>query len=169
MTHSYGLLSNVVSLASNYAKISCKIIICSLLGFNLNTSKASAEDNILVIHSYDSELASTKQHQLGIEQGFSELGKQSNIYHEFLRNPYSTKQEEQKFVEYLNWKYRRTKLDLLMVIEEPSLELILHQHHNFSDRPPVVFLGIEEATQEVLDTPWLTGVIEDRSIVENCF
>ncbi|NJL52286.1 MAG: hypothetical protein HC930_08810 [Hydrococcus sp. SU_1_0] len=53
-----------------------------------------------------------------------------------------------------------------MVVEEPSLEFMLRQHQQFFPKLPVVFLGIEELSQQMLDTPWLTGVVEDRSIVE---
>ncbi|MEL6927571.1 MAG: EAL domain-containing protein [Cyanobacteria bacterium J06600_6] len=167
MMYRYGLLISTASLLNNCVKASCNIILFSLLGLNLHTLKANAEDNVLVIHSYDSELASTKQQQLGIEQGFAELGRDNNIYHEFLRDSDNAdKKQEQEFVEYLNRKYRRIEIDLLMVIEEPSLELILRQHQNFLPELPVVFLGVEEVDQQVLDTPWLTGVIEDRSIVE---
>jgi len=167
MTHSYGLLVYIVSFLNDCAKTSCKILICSLLGFNFNTLKASAEDNILVIHSYDSELASTKQHQLGIEQGFAELGNDSNVYHEFLTSPDELEGlQEKEFIKYLNKKYQRLRIDLLMVVEEPSLELVLRQHQDFFPELPVVFLGVGELNQQVLDTPWLTGVVEDRSIVE---
>ena len=132
MTHSSGLLMDIVSLFNNYAITSCKILICSLLGFNFNTLRASAEENILVIHSYDEELASTKQHQLGIEQGFAELGSKVNIYHEFLDNPYDLEaQYNAEFAKYISSKYRRIELDLLMVVEEPSLELVLRQRQNF--------------------------------------
>lgn len=160
---------NIVSLLNNYAITSCKILICSLVGFNFNILRASAEDNVLVIHSYNEELASTKQHQLGIEQGFAELGSKTNIYHEFLDNPSGLERQEEQFAEYIAEKYRRLDLDLLMVIEEPSLELVLRQRQNFFKELPVVFLGIEELSQQVLDTPWLTGVVEDRSIIETAF
>ena len=161
---------NIVSHLNNYAITSCKILICSLVGFNFNTLRASAEENILVIHSYDEEFASTKQYQFGIERGFAELGSKVNIYHEFLDDSYDLEpQQDKKFAEYINSKYRRIDLDLLMVVEEPSLELVLRQRQNLFSELPVVFMGVEELSQQVLDTPWLTGVVEDRSIVETAF
>jgi diguanylate cyclase (GGDEF)-like protein/PAS domain S-box-containing protein len=165
--HTNGLLIGITSLFRYCVKKSSTVVICSLLGLNLNIPRVDAEENILVIHAYDSELASTKQSQLGIEQGFAEIAPQSHIYHEFLDNQYKfNAQDEQKFVEYLDHKYRRGGIDLLMVVEEPSLEFMLRQHQEFFPQIPVVFLGIEELSQEVLDTHWLTGVVEDRSIVE---
>ncbi|MEM7758241.1 MAG: EAL domain-containing protein [Cyanobacteria bacterium P01_A01_bin.40] len=146
---------------------SSKILVYSLLGLSLGATKLRAEDNILVIHSYDSELSSTQQQQLGIEQGFAEIGNQSNVYHEFLdSNQHSELEHGQEFLDYVNKKYKRIKIDLLMVVENPSLELMLNEHQEFFSDIPVVFLGIEHLSQEILDTPWLTGVMESSSILE---
>jgi diguanylate cyclase (GGDEF)-like protein/PAS domain S-box-containing protein len=165
--HTNGLLIGIISLLRFCVKKSSTVVIFSLLGLSFNIPRVDAEENILVIHAYDSELASTKESQLAIEQGFAEIAPQDHIYHEFLDNQYNfNAQDEQKFVEYLDHKYRRGGIDLLMVVEEPSLEFMLRQHQEFFPQIPVVFLGIEELSQEVLDTHWLTGVVEDRSIVE---
>ena len=165
--HTNGLLIGIISLLRFCVKKSGTVVIFSLLGLSFNIPRVDAEENILVIHAYDSELASTKESQLAIEQGFAEIAPQSHIYHEFLDNQYNfNAQDEQKFVEYLDHKYRRGGIDLLMVVEEPSLEFMLRQHQEFFPQIPVVFLGIEELSQQVLDTHWLTGVVEDRSIVE---
>ncbi|MEY2859484.1 MAG: hypothetical protein RLZZ74_3800 [Cyanobacteriota bacterium] len=165
--HTNGLLIGIISLLHYCVSKPGTIVIYSLLGLSLNPLGVRAEENILVIHAYNSELASTKQNQLGIEQGFAEIESQSNIYHEFLdeQHEFST-QDEQQFSQYLNSKYRRVGIDLVMVVEEPSLEFMLRQHRQLFPKLPVVFLGIEELSQQMLDTPWLTGVVEDRSIVE---
>ncbi|MEM8673119.1 MAG: EAL domain-containing protein [Cyanobacteria bacterium P01_G01_bin.67] len=137
------------------------------MGLSLGATKVCAEDNILVIHSYDSELSSTKQQQLGIEQGFAEIGSQGNVYHEFLdSNRHSQLEHGQEFLNYVNKKYKRISIDLLMVVENPSLQLMLNEHQEFFSDIPVVFLGIEHLSQEILDTPWLTGVMESSSILE---
>ncbi|MEL6495420.1 MAG: hypothetical protein AAFQ41_09890, partial [Cyanobacteria bacterium J06623_7] len=137
------------------------------MGLNFNLGKADAGENILVIHSYNEELPATQELQLAIDQGFMELGSENNIYHEFLNGGYDLEaQQEQKFIEYISRKYRRSSIDLLMVVEEPSLGLILRQHRRFFAELPVVFVGIETVNQEILDTPWLTGIIEDHSLIE---
>lgn len=165
--HTNGLLIGIISLLRYCVKKSGTVLIFGLLGLSFNIPRVNAKENILVIHAYDSELASTKESQLAIEQGFAEIVPQSHIYHEFLDNQYNfNAQDEQQFVKYLERKYQRVKIDLLMVVEEPSLEFMLRQHQEFFPQIPVVFLGIEELNQEVLDTHWLTGVIEDHSIVE---
>jgi hypothetical protein len=82
--HTNGLLIGIMSLLRYCASKSGTIVVYSLLGLSFNPLGVRAEENILVIHAYNSELASTKQNQLGIEQGFAEIKSQSNIYHEFL-------------------------------------------------------------------------------------
>ena len=156
-----------MALLRHYAVKSSIIFVYSLFGLNLNLAKANAEENILVIHSYDSKLPSTQEHQLAIEQGFTEIGSENNIYHEFLDPGYNFEtQQEQKFVEHINRKYAKAGIDLIMVVEEPSLDFVLRKHDRLLSNLPVVFLSIEAVSQKILDTPWLTGIIEDRSIVE---
>ena len=156
-----------MTLLRHYAVKSSMIFIYSLFGFDLNLGRANAEENILVIHSYNSQLPSAKKHQLAIEQGFEEIGSENNIYHEFLDCEYNTEtQQEQEFAKHINQKYRKADIDLLMVVEEPGLDFVWQKHNELFPNLPVVFLGIETVSQEMLDTPWLTGIIEDRSIVE---
>ena len=166
MIHSSGLLVGVIGFFHHYAVKSSIIVVYSLFGLNFNLGKVNAEENILVIHSYDSDLSSTQEHQLAIEQGFAELGSENNIYHEYL-NGYSLEaQQEREFIQHIGRKYSGTGIDLLMVVEEPSLDFILREHDNLFPDLPVVFLGIEAVSQKILDTPWLTGIVEDRSLVE---
>ncbi|NJL52285.1 MAG: hypothetical protein HC930_08805 [Hydrococcus sp. SU_1_0] len=81
--HTNGLLIGIISLMRYCVSKSGTVVIYSLLGLSFNPLGVRAEDNILVIHAYNGELASTKQNQSGIEQGFAEIESQSNIYHEF--------------------------------------------------------------------------------------
>ena len=167
MIYSNGLSISIMGFLRRYAVKSSVIFVYSLLGLNLDLGRVNAEENILVIHSYNSQLPSTKKHQLAIEQGFEEIGSENNIYHEFLDCEYNTKTpQEQKFTQHINQKYRQADLDLLIVIEEPGLDFVWQKHNELFPNLPVVFMGIETVSQEMLDTPWLTGVIEERSIVE---
>ncbi len=167
MIYSHGLLSSVVGIFGYCSRKSREILVFTILGLSLGALKVNAEDNILVIHSYDSELSSTTEQQEGIDQGFAEIQSKSNVFHEFLDSDrYSPSKNGVEFIDYINKKYKRIPLDLLMVVNEPSLELVLRQHQKLFPNIPVVFLGIENLRQELLDTPWLTGVIEDYSLVE---
>jgi diguanylate cyclase (GGDEF)-like protein/PAS domain S-box-containing protein len=170
MFNSLALLTNIITEVGRLSKKSGNFLVCGLFWINLNIAKANAEDNILVIHSYDPELSETKQQQEGIEQGFAEIGNKSNIFHEFLdvkRHPSS--KYKQEFINYINKKYQRLSIDLLMVVGDPSLKLMLQQHDHFFADTPVVFLGINNLRQNLFDTPWLTGVIKNPTVVDTAF
>ncbi|HEY9767354.1 MAG TPA: EAL domain-containing protein [Coleofasciculaceae cyanobacterium] len=167
MSYSRGLLKSIVGIFNYCSRRSGGILIYSLLGLNLSVTKINAEDNILVIHSYHSELSSVKQQHEGIEQGFTEIDDRSNVYHEFLDSKRHPQLEHgQEFIDYINKKYQRIPISLLMVIDDPSLQLMLRKQEKFFPNIPVVFLGIDNLRQELFDTPWLTGVMENHSVVE---
>ena len=167
MIYDHGLLSSIVGVCGYCSRKSKKILIFSLLGLILSAIKVGAEDNVLVIHSYNSESSSTKQQLEAINQSFTEVKSQTNVFHEFLNSSsYPPSNKKINFIDYLRRKYQRIPLDLLMVVDEPSLELTLRQHQKLFPDLPVVFLEIENLRQELLDTPWLTGVVKDYSIVE---
>ena len=168
MLYSYGLPSNnIKTVLRHFLRKSSAILVVGLLGLSLSMTEANAENNILVIHSYHPELSSTQQQQQAIEQGFAETENSSNVFHEFIDSENDIQPEEkQEFIEHLRNKYRRIPLDLLMTVDDPSLELVLQQHDNLFPKVPVVFLGIECLSQELLDTPWLTGVVENHSVLE---
>lgn len=145
MSYNRGLLKSIVSIFNYCSRRSGGILIYSLLGLNFSIMKINAEDNILVIHSYQSELSSVKQQQEGIEQGFAEIDDRSNVYHEFLDSKHHPQLEHgQEFIDYINKKYQRIPISLLMVVDDPSLQLMLRKHEKFFPNIPVVFLGIDK-------------------------
>ena len=142
-------------------------LFCTLIYFGFNIASASAEDNILVIHSHHQELSWTKQEKAGIDRGFAEVNRDSNVFHEFLDSKRHPRLEhQQEFVSYINKKYARIPIDLLMVVDNPSLNLVLQRRDRFFTKTPVVFLGIDRLRQELLDTPWLTGVMKNTTVAE---
>ena len=169
LLYSHGLPTNtnIKTILRCIFKRSSAILIFGLLGLSLSMAKVNAEGNILVIHSYDSELSSTKQQQETIEQGFAETKNPSKIFHEFIDcKNYRLPAQKQEFVENIRKQYRRIPIDLLMTVDDPSLELVLQQHEDLFPEVPVVFLGIDKLNQKLLDTPWLTGVVKNNSVLE---
>lgn len=169
MSYSHALLANIKVAIGYLAKKPSKILVYSFsfIWFSINIAKVNAEDNILVIHSYHQELSETKQQQESIEQGFAEIGSQSNVFHEFLDGKRHPQQSHgSRFIDYIQKKYERIPIDLIMVVDDPSLQLMLREHDRFFADVPVVFLGINNLRQELLDTPWLTGVLENYDLVQ---
>lgn len=167
MYHDRKLLASVLTRIERWVAKSSKLVFYSLAYLGFSIIPVRAEDNILVIHSHHPELSRTKQQQIDIDRGFAEINVDSNVFHEFLdsqRHPHLEHQQE--FIDYVNKKYANTNIDLLMVVDAPSLQLVLKQHDRFFKNLPVVFLGIRNLQQELFDTPWLTGVLENYSVVE---
>ena len=128
MSHNHKLLASIlIGIVHLFAK-PIPLAIYSLFYFGFSIAPAKAEDNILVIHSHHSELSWTKEQQLEIEEGFAEINSDNHVYHEFLDSKRHPKLgHQQEFINYINKKYIRIPIDLVMVVDDPSLELILEQ------------------------------------------
>ena len=166
------MFSNSRLLTSTFASVNywltkpSSLIFSGLICIGLNINPVQAENNILVIHSYDSQLSRTKKQLAEIERGFTEINRESNVFHEFLNSKRNRSSKHQEFINYINKKYAQIPINLMMTVDEPSLQLVMKQRDRLDMNPPVVFLGIQNIRQELLDTPWLTGVIENYSLVE---
>ncbi|MBE9029836.1 hypothetical protein IQ266_08855 [filamentous cyanobacterium LEGE 11480] len=122
---------------------------------------------VLVVHSYHPELSWTKQVKAGIDQGFQNSEHNVTVYHEFLdAKRYPNLRYRQQFLAYLQTKYKETSLQLLMVADDPGLQLILEQHRDYFPQLPVIFLGANHVQEKFLNVPWMTGVFETHSIIE---
>ena len=170
MLYSYGLVINIKAIINYGYKKFSQFFVCSLFGLGLSASKAISHDNVLVIHSYSSKLSSVKQQYAAIEQGFAETQAKNSVFHEFVDSKLQSRlKHDREFINYIERKYQRTSIDLIMVVDEPSLQLILQHHDRAFPEVPVVFLGIDRQRQELFDTPWLTGVIQNNTVVDTVF
>lgn len=123
--------------------------------------------NVLVIHSYNPELSWTEQEKSGIDAGFQLSRHQVTVYHEFLdAKRYPDLEHHNAFLNYLRVKYQNTKLRILIVADDPGLNMILTTRNQYFPDLPVVFMGINHIQDELLTIPWLTGVFETRSYKE---
>lgn len=175
MSYSQKLLSAVVAIFSYFGKKSGIFLVYILIEFCFGIAKSEAKsitqledkENILVIHSYHPDLSWTEQTKEAIEEGFEESNKEVNIYHEYLDSNYYPELEYgEEFLDYIATKYSTTQIDLLMVSDDPGLQLLVQQRDRYFSHLPVVFLGIELIDAKLLEIPWLTGVFEHRSIKE---
>ena len=160
MLYNYRLRTNMKAMILHGYKKFSKILVFSLLGLSLSANRTIAHDNVLVIHSYNSELSSVEQQSAAIEQGFAETEADNNVYQEFLDSKLQPGANKQEFIDYIKSKYQDIPIDLIMVVDEPSLQLMLRQHDRAFPKIPVVFLGIDRQRQELFDAPWLTGVFQ---------
>ncbi len=173
MSYSQKLLATIVTILSDFKKKSGIFLIYILMGFCFDTSISEAktiaqpqnEETVLVIHSYHPELSWTKQTKEEIDKSFQEIGRDVNVYHEYLDSDYYPELEyEEEFLDYLATKYSNSDIDLIMVSDDPGLELLIQQREGYFPDLPVVFLGVERLSPKLLEIPWLTGVFENRAL-----
>ncbi|MEO1621746.1 MAG: hypothetical protein AAFU53_12040, partial [Cyanobacteria bacterium J06632_3] len=116
-----------------------------------SVSNIADEVEILVIHSYHSNLFWTRALSEGINQGF-----QSNItiHHEYLdAKRYPELYHQKEFFEHLEKKYEDTTFSLLMVTDDPGIDLVLANQDSFLSELPTVFMGVNNVQEELLNRP----------------
>jgi len=133
--------------------------------FFLSTAKSSAQDNILVIHSYHPEFSWTKSLKEGIDESFNKNIEDVNVFHEFIdAKRYPNLKHGQSFLNYIKTKYKNTDIDILMVSDDPGLDLVLGNRDEYFSDIPLVFLGINHVQSQLLNLPQATGVFENRDV-----
>lgn len=127
----------------------------------LGIEPASAEKNVLVIHSYHANLSWTADLKRGIEQEFDQSEEDVHLFHEFLDAKRFPNLEHQKqFLDTIQTKYQTTSLDVVMVSDDPGLGVILKHRDTHFPEHPIVFFGINKVQPELLIQPNMTGVFE---------
>lgn len=127
----------------------------------------NAEENILVIHSYHPELSWTQQSKQGVDRAFLERRPDAKVFHEYLDSKrFPDLEHAQGFLDLLRKKYQETPLDVLIVADDPGLQLILRMRGQYFQDVPIVFMGINHVQPELFNVPGLTGVFEQHSLVE---
>ncbi|MEO0769896.1 MAG: hypothetical protein AAFY72_10760, partial [Cyanobacteria bacterium J06649_4] len=122
------------------------------------------EAGVLVIHSYNLDFDWTRRQKQGIDQTFEQGSQEVVVYHEFLdakRHP--SLQYSRDFLSYIQQKYKDVPIQVLMISDDPGLNLILENREQYFPNLPVVFMGINKVRPEILDIPWLTGAFEART------
>ncbi|WP_354624045.1 EAL domain-containing protein [Psychromonas sp. MME2] len=136
-----------------------------LLLFSLS-SPASAINNVLFIHSYHGEHGWTSF----LKQGFNDAFKDDNdtrLFHEYMdakRFPNPKEEFRSLFINYLRDKYKNTVIDVLVISDDAALSLIRANRSRFFPEVPIVFLGINRVSEELVNEPNMTGVFENRDI-----
>ena len=128
---------------------------------------SSREKHILVIHSYNLEISWTQSEKDGIDQGFQDSDQDITIYHEFLdAKRYPSLHYQKTFLDYVKDKYQDTPLSMMMVSDDPGLDIVLEKREAYFPSLPIVFMGIYNVQGRLLNQPFLTGVFEKHSTVE---
>ena len=123
--------------------------------------------NVLVIHSYNPEMSWTQSQKDGIDQSFQDATQDVTVYHEFLdAKRYPNLHHQETFLDYIKDKYEHTPLSVMMVGDDPGLNLVLATRETHFPTLPIVFMGINNVQEDLLTQPLLTGIFENHSTVE---
>ncbi|WP_299413055.1 ATP-binding protein [Acaryochloris sp. IP29b_bin.148] len=134
---------------------------------SLSSSPTNASENVLVIHSYHAELSWTQQGKEGIDQGFQKSDRDLRIFHEYLDlKRYPQAPHKQEYLSYLRQKYKDTPIQLLMVGDDPGLDIVLEYRRTFLPQTPLVYFGLNHVREALLNRPGMTGVFENHSTEE---
>lgn len=136
-----------------------------LLLLGIGAQVSVARENILIIHSYHPELSWTRQSKEGLDQGFQDSHHDIQVFHEFLDfKRYPTADYQDLFFDYLRKKYASTEIQVLMVGDDPGLDLVLANRADFLPEVPLVFFGINHIRKSLLQTENVTGVFENHDV-----
>ncbi|MET1416646.1 EAL domain-containing protein [Roseibium sp. HPY-6] len=129
-----------------------------------NYSFAEVKRSVLAIHSYNSEHVWTGMLKDGIDTTFAD-DNNTRLFHEYLdAKRFPDQLHADAFFEYLIGKYATTQPDLVMVSDDVGLQTLLTHRDGWLADVPVVFMGINQVSQSLIDLPRTTGVFENRNI-----
>lgn len=144
-----------------YGLLSSSMVVASWPG----GLRANETPSVLVIHSYHSDLSWTSRLTEGLNDSFAEAGVEA--FYEYLdAKRYPQLEHGQEFLDYLNHKYADAGIDVLIVSDDPGLELVLENRTKLLPDVPIVFLGINHVNPNLLNVPGVTGVFETHSVAE---
>ena len=158
----------MVEFTSVFQKKARLFLICciSFIMLSWDAQSTNARENVLVIHSYHSELSWNQYTKAGIDQGFEKLDREIEVFHEFLDSKrYPESNYHKSFFNYLADKYRNTSIDVLMVGDDPGLDLVLQHRHSFLPDVPLIFFGINHVRESLLESNNITGVFETHESI----
>ncbi|WP_291651145.1 ABC transporter substrate binding protein [Clostridium sp.] len=136
------------------------ILLFIILNFQVPI-KAKSSKNILILNSYSEELQWTRDIQEGIEKTI-ETDDNLLLYYEFmdLKN-----NSGDTYISILNElyteKYKNTKFDIIICSDNDALNFMINYGEDIFGDVPVVFCGINNFNDEILQgKPNYTGVVE---------
>lgn len=141
-------------------KIKSLIIILITLLFSM-TAVVSAENDILVLHSYHQGLEWTDQISEGIRSVFP-YNDEVKIYYEYLDTKRNFSQEYyDKLISLYREKAKIINFDVIIVSDNAAFDFILKYGEELYPKTPVVFCGVNNLNKSILkDQQDICGVVE---------
>jgi len=151
----------------SYLVVSILIIMCI-------PAYAHAEDNknqknVLIINSYHEGFPWTKDQTDGIMEALKQSGDNFSTYVEYMDwKNYPSSENLLNLYDYLRFKYKNKKIDVLIATDDVALDFVLKNRDNLFSNAPVVFSGVNIKGLNQITTGYknFTGVMEEIDPVE---
>jgi two-component system, cell cycle sensor histidine kinase and response regulator CckA len=129
-------------------------------------SQDMSRKNILVLHAYHQGFAWTDRITSGIKSVFEESPLKIEVHYEYM----DTKRVHDE--SYLNQlaalyrtKYKKQRFDVVITSDDNAFRYLLAHHHDIFSETPVVFCGVNDFRDELIEgNRFFTGVVESISV-----
>lgn len=121
--------------------------------------------NILVLHSYHSDMPWLQLEEQGIKAAFQQ-NKQAVLHFDYMdtKNNISTDYLDNLYRFYIQ-KYKGKKFDAVIVTDDAAYEFVLAHQQELFPLTPIVFCGVNYfAENNRTNHEWVTGIVEDVDI-----
>lgn len=152
-----------------YKKVIKNRFIIAIHIFLLCAIQSFASKNILFLHSYHAEHNWTNYLLDGINESFKNYGGVT-LFHEYLdAKRYPKTNFKSSYAMYLNEKYKNTAIDVLVTTDNPALTIIREYREQLFPDTPIIYMGINQVTQELMHASGMTGVFENTDLSQAIF
>ncbi|MDB1124444.1 hypothetical protein [Vibrio algarum] len=143
-----------------YFKYLLLILLITL--FSIQKSQAERKKKILVLHSYHQGLEWTDNVSRGIEDIFSPLRSQYEVYYEYLDSKRNAGNAYlQQSASFISTKNSQEKYEIVIAVDNNALKLLNSRQITFLGSPPIVFCGINNYDDSLIsELDQVTGIVE---------
>jgi signal transduction histidine kinase len=118
--------------------------------------------NILVLHSYHSDMPWLQLEEQGIKAVFKQ-NKQAVLYFEYMDTKHNISPEYlDSLYKFYVQKYKEKKFDAIIVTDDAAYEFALAHQQELFPFTPIIFCGVNESN--IQNSEWVTGIVEDVDI-----
>jgi len=146
---------------NRYLKWFLFILLCLNPPAYAEVSQILHNSPILILNSYHFGFAWSDREQETIIKGLKKRARNIPYFNEYLDfRRFPPKYHEKEVISLLQKKYKNQKIKLLIVLDDPALELVLKHRAFVFPRIPTVFCGVSEVDEKRLKRDGLiTGVV----------
>jgi diguanylate cyclase (GGDEF)-like protein/PAS domain S-box-containing protein len=127
---------------------------------------AAAEKHVLIVNSYHRGFAWSDAEELGFVERLQQVYPTADVSIEFLDTKhYPDAKNLKRMKEFLVDKYRGRKVDLVVVFDNPALDMFAQHKNELFPQVPVIFAGVSDFEQSLLKgRKRVTGVVEMQDV-----